>query len=61
MDMLEIVTRIDDGDWDSWEQYVEGYQTLIDNGTAWTLQGRIGREAARLIESGDCYPAGVTQ
>jgi hypothetical protein len=38
----------------SHDAYVEAYQFLIDTGAAWHLQGRIGREAMRLIEEGEC-------
>lgn len=39
---------------DSEEQVIEAWQTLIDTGLAWQLQGWFGRTAARLIEDGIC-------
>ena len=39
------------------ENFFAAYQHLIDSGMAWTLQGRIGRQAAALIENGDCVAA----
>lgn len=29
-------------------------QNMIDSGTAWTLEGSVGREAMALLESGAC-------
>lgn len=55
---------IADDEWDmtpfdeSEENYFAAYQHLIDTGVAWQLQGRIGREAARLISSGHCHQKG---
>jgi hypothetical protein len=36
------------------EDIIDAYQSLIDSGVAWQLQGSIGRMAASLIESGYC-------
>lgn len=38
-------------------EYLAAWQTLIDTGAAWTLQGFFGRTAAALIESGACHAA----
>ena len=39
------------------DQVIEAWQTLIDTGLAWQLQGWFGRQAQRLIEEGYCLPA----
>ncbi|GAI22651.1 unnamed protein product [marine sediment metagenome] len=39
------------------EQQIEAWQHLIDTGLCWTLQGRFGRTAQRLIDNGICQPA----
>ena len=36
------------------DQYIEAWQTLIDSGLAWKLQGWFGRTASRLIGEGIC-------
>lgn len=36
-------------------EVIELFQTLIDNGMAWSLQGSYGRTAAALIEAGECH------
>jgi hypothetical protein len=40
------------------EQIVEGFQTMIDDGTVWQLQGSYGRMAISLIERGLCHRCG---
>lgn len=37
------------------EETVEFFQSLIDDGTAWTLQGHYGSTATRLIQAGLCH------
>jgi len=34
------------------EEIIEGFQHLVDNGHAWSLQGFYGRTAAELIRQG---------
>ena len=36
------------------EEVIEGFQSMIDSGVVWSLQGSYGRTAADLIESGMC-------
>ena len=36
------------------EDSVEGLQALIDSGTAWKLEGSVGRAAMDAIEAGIC-------
>ena len=40
---------------DSEEQVIEAWQTLIDTGLAWQLQGWFGRQASDLIDAGLCH------
>jgi hypothetical protein len=40
---------------ESEEQYIEAWQTLINTGLAWQLQGFFGRTAKQLIDQGVCY------
>lgn len=36
------------------DEVIAAYQALIDSGDAWRLEGRVGRTAMDLIESGEC-------
>lgn len=36
------------------EEVIEGFQDLINTGTAWRLEGSVGRMAMDLIEEGRC-------
>jgi len=36
------------------EEYIEAMQELINSGTAWRLEGSVGRECMSLIEAGEC-------
>ena len=40
---------------DSEEEVLEAWQTLIDSGLCWQLQGWFGRTAQSLIENGVCH------
>ncbi len=46
-------------DCESEDQYIDAWQTLVDTGLAWQLQGWFGRTAARLIEDGVINARGV--
>ena len=55
---LVTATMIADGSDDpkDYAQFIEAWQLLIDTGACWQLQGTYGRQASRMIESGDCQP-----
>lgn len=36
-----------------YDQYIELFQQLVNNGMAWKLQGMYGREAALLLKTGE--------
>jgi hypothetical protein len=52
-DQLGFIMAYENGELDD-EQVIEGFQHLIDNGLAWSLQGSYGRAAKSLIEAGHC-------
>ena len=39
---------------ETFEEYLEAWQMLIDTGTCWQLQGWFGRRASELIAEGHC-------
>lgn len=68
-DVLDFIMRYEAGE-ASYDETVEGFQQMIDDGTVWQLQGSYGRTAERLIERGACrracqsgngYPSPVPQ
>lgn len=47
-DEVGAIIRYEQGEL-SYEEHLELFQHLVDNGHAWTLQSCYGREAARLL------------
>ena len=56
MDQLDQIIAYEQGDL-SEEDTIALFQSLIDSGVVWRLQGHYGRTARRLIEAGYCQPA----
>ena len=54
MNILDFVLAYERGEL-SEDEIIQGFQVLIDNGMAWTLQGSYGRMASALIERGVCH------
>ena len=52
-DQVGFIMTYEDGELDE-DQVVEGFQSLIDSGIVWSLQGSYGRTASALIEAGLC-------
>lgn len=52
---IDTIIAFEQGDLD-YGQTVALLQELIDDGSAWTLQGFYGRAAQACIDSGDCEP-----
>lgn len=62
MDTLDFIMRFESGELRSKEEFIEGFQALIDSGLVWKLQGAYGRAAQQLIDGGYCtLPSGVVQ
>jgi len=54
MDQVSQVMAYEAGELSD-EETVALFQSLIDTGLAWQLQGSYGRAAAALIEAGECH------
>jgi hypothetical protein len=52
-DSLDFIMAYENGELDD-EAIVDGFQHLINNRMAWSLQGSYGRMAHALIEGGHC-------
>ena len=55
MKTFDAIMNIECNDDCSEELYIESFQTLIDEGIVWQLQGWYGRTATALIEAGLCH------
>ncbi|WP_018234291.1 DUF7417 domain-containing protein [Thioalkalivibrio thiocyanodenitrificans] len=54
-DVVSFTMGVEDGSIEPGsQQYLEGFQHLIDSGLAWQLQGTYGRTAQTLIDAGQC-------
>jgi len=51
VDVIDGIIGYENGELDEAET-IELFQTLVDNGMAWSLQGHYGRTAARMIQDG---------
>ncbi len=56
MDTLDAIMLIE-GNEGTNEDYIDAFQSLIDDGIVWQLQGFYGRTATTLINEGYCTPA----
>ena len=54
-DRIDKIIAYEQGDLSD-EGTITLFQALIDDGSAWTLQGHYGRMAKALIEAGHCTP-----
>lgn len=51
---IETLIQYENGELDLYEA-IEFFQSLIDSGLAWRLQGHYGRTAQHLIDDGLCH------
>jgi len=59
--MMGQIHRYETGGMTSHDELVQFYQELINSGLAWKLQGRYGRNAVALIQTGVCQLADQSQ
>ena len=57
MNLFDSIIAFEEGQLND-DEVILLFQTLIDNGMAWRLQGIYGRTAKYLIENGFCHPQG---
>ena len=55
-DHLDFIMAWEAGEIESEADLVAGFQSMIDDGTVWQLQGCYGRMADQLITAGYCQP-----
>lgn len=53
MNQIDQIIAYENGELDD-DEVVELFQSLIDSGLVWQLQGHYGRTAAQLIAAGLC-------
>lgn len=53
-DLVDLVLRLEDGDFDGEQSAYEALQQAINEGSSWRLQGSFGRDMMHAIESGFC-------
>jgi len=56
MDYIDQIIAYESGELDE-DETIALFQTLVDNGAAWSLQGSYGRTAQALLEAGLIQPA----
>lgn len=54
-DLVRALIELDEGTLTP-EKEIELFLELVDTGLAWTLQGRIGRQAADMLADGTIQP-----
>jgi hypothetical protein len=50
---LSFISAFENGEV-TYDEIIEGFQAMIDDGTVWSLQESYGRLAIDMIDRGDC-------